>query len=116
MMFFTAQKKVEDFLQHLQNERQHGFEELWATTAESESSTTGSARERKKRISAGNESSIKSFYSRLFCSTINNMSEQIKARYSSLSKLEFFQLLWHAKYSEYKRKFPTEGLKKLQAM
>ena len=43
-------KKVEDFLQHLQNERQHGFEELWATTAESESSTTGTAREREKRI------------------------------------------------------------------
>ena len=30
--------------------------------------------------------------------------------------LEFFQLLWHAKYSEYRRKFPTEGLQKLQAI
>ena len=100
----------------MQNERQNGFEELWATSAESESSTTGTAREREKRISAGNESNIKSFYSRLFCSIIDNMSDQIKARYSSLSKLELFQLLWHAKYSEYRRKFPTKGLQKLQAI
>ena len=39
---------------------------------------------------------------------------QIKTRYSSLSNLEFFQLLWHDKYEVYQRQFPDHLLTKLK--
>ena len=44
------------------------------------------------------------------------LSEQIKTRYASPSKLYFFQLLWPAKYGKYKAKFPNGLLNKLQTI
>ena len=91
--------KIEEFLRDLQHERDHGFDGIWSSTVECEGNAI-SERERS------NESDTKTYCSALFSATIDNMSEQIKTRHASLSKLDFFQLLWPAKYNEYKAKFP----------
>ena len=103
--------KIEEFLRALQHERDHGFEGIWSSTVECEDNAIS---ERERRNS--NESDTKTYCSALFSAIIDNMSEQIKTRYryASLSKLDFFQLLWPAKYNEYKAKFPKDLLNKLK--
>ena len=105
--------KIEEFLRDLQHERNHGFDGIWSSTVECEDNAI-SERERERRNS--NESDTKTYCSALFSAIIDNMSEQIKTRYASLSKLDFFQLLWPAKYNEYKAKFPKDLLNKLQTI
>ena len=90
--------KIEEFLRDLQHERDHGFDGIWSSTVECEDNAI-SERERERRNSI--ESDTKTYCSALFSAIIDNMLEQIKTRYASLSKLDFFQLLWPAKYNEY---------------
>ena len=106
-------EKIEEFLRDLQHERNHGFDGIWSSTVECEDNAI-SERERERRNS--NESDTKTYCSALFSAIIDNMSEQIKTRYASLSKLDFFQLLWPTKYNEFKAKFPIHFLNKLQTI
>ena len=113
-------KKIDDMLQQLQHDREHAFEVIWAAAISKTSDHGNSAlfntcdneNQRSKRCKlAGDE---KYLYCVLFRSIVDSICVQITSRYSALSKLEFFQLLWYEKYEAYKNNFPDHLLTKLK--
>ena len=86
---------IEEFHRDLQYERDHGFDGIWFSAVECGYNAI-SEREREWRNS--NESDTKTYCSTIFSAIMDNMSEQIKTKYASLSTFDSFQLLWPAKY------------------
>lgn len=109
-------KKINEVLQKLMHDKEHEFENLWASVVSSRSSNNDDDHisQRPKRVRVMVDEDEKTHYLTLYQNIVESVCMQIKTRYSSLSKLEFFQLLWHEKYEVYKRQFPDTLLTKLK--
>lgn len=107
-------KKIKEVSQQLMHDKEHEFENLWASAVSSSSSNDDdqiSQRPKRVRLMVDDE---KNSYLALYQNIVESVCMQITTRYSSLSKLEFFQLLWHEKYEMYKLQFPDHLLTKLK--
>ena len=98
------------------HDKEHEFENLWDSVVSSRSSSNDDDQmsPKPKRVKIIVDEEEQNSYLTLYQNIVESVCMQIKTRYSSLSKLEFFQLLWHAKYEVYQRQFPDHLSTKLK--
>lgn len=104
-------KKINEVSQQLMHDKEHEFENLWDSALSSKSGIDCFTLSKRKRV---DEEDDKKSYLTLYQNIVENVCIQLKNRYSSLSKLEFFQLLWNEKYEHYNKQFPDHLLNKLK--
>ncbi|XP_071535018.1 zinc finger MYM-type protein 1-like [Panulirus ornatus] len=103
-------EKINDVTQQLQHNKEHGFEDLWVSALSDRNDTE----QKPKRLKCTVDDDEKTAYLQLYYKIVDSICMQIDCRYSSLSTLEFFHLLWHEKYEEYIEKFPDSLVNKLK--
>lgn len=101
--------KIKEFQEYLQCERDTGFQLLWK-------SSNDLAQPREiKRLKYNAVDSVESKYRILFYEIIDNLLNNMTARFSNIEKMEFFGLLNYEKFDVYKLKsnFPDHLISKL---
>lgn len=92
---------VNDIIRQLQSDRRYSFDTLFSIAV------AQNKNDLEPKAKRGRYEFLITYYRRLYCQIIDNVSEQIKSRYSSFSKLAFMHLLSFVEFDGYKNTFPN---------